>query len=750
MTHRSLTLSSLKQTDQPLVPEDSPSSPEQVLLIEDEPRLLRSLKALLQHQGLALTAAASGLEALEYLGQSRFDLVILDLGLPDIGGQEIMDFMNLHHMDAHVIVTSGAPEVESVIGALKRGAYDYLRKPYASEELLKAIDKALQHRRLQEENRQITSKLESSERVYRQLVDCSPDIIYTLDHVGCITFVNHRVQDLLGYNRDDILGKHYSELIADEDVERASYVFSAAKRGGCLTRRTELRFKSLKPGQAARTFSNELMTTPLPRPGGGGSNDATGAEVFGIYCVARDITDTRQADALISHQTYHDILTDLPNRVLFKDRLNLAMLQARRNNAKLAVMFIDLDRFKLVNESLGHRMGDELLQQTARRLKTCLRRGDTLARFGDDEFTAILPELTGMPDTARIANQFLECMKPAFELGGHAIHMTASIGIAFYPDNGTEIDTLIRNSDIAMYQIKAAGKNGHAFFHDSMLETSRQNIALEHRLHLAQHHGELEMYYQPQIDVTLGKIIGAEALMRWNHPERGLLGAGEFLPMAEDNGLIIPISDWMLGAICRDLLAWNATGCQDIRLSLNLSPQYLDRGDFDDKLQSALSQHNISPSQIEVEVTENICIRNPQAAIQQLDKLCQLGVSVAIDDFGTGYSSLSYLHRFPIHTLKIDRSFVMDIQDENAPFPVVLAIISIAKGLKLNLIAEGVETPTQAAYLQKSGCSVMQGYLYHKPLPQSRMVALLTEQASQATAPQNAEHPPMPSSLPEL
>jgi diguanylate cyclase (GGDEF)-like protein/PAS domain S-box-containing protein len=482
MTIRSLTLSSLNQTATSLGPEGVQIPLARVLLIEDEPRLLRSQEALLQNLGLVLTAAATGLEAIEHLRQSRFDLVILDLGLPDIGGQEIMDFMILHQMDAHIIVTSGAPEVESVIGALKRGAYDYLRKPYAREELLKTIDKALQHRRLQEENRQIAFKLESSEQVYRNLVDCSPDIIYTLDNFGCFTFVNNRARDLLGYSREYLLGKHYSELIDDEDMERAKYVFGEARHDRRLTRSVELRFKSFNPDNASRTFSNELMKTPVPRTDGLTQNEVAGAEVFGIYGVARDITDNRQADELISHQAYHDILTDLPNRVLFKDRLSLAMLQARRNDSKLAVMFIDLDRFKLVNESLGHRMGDELLQQTAHRLKTCLRRCDTLARFGDDEFTAILPELTGLQDATLIADKFLECMKPAFELAGHAIHMTASIGIAFYPDNGTELDALIRNSGIAMYQIKAAGKNGHAFFNDRMLGKlciTPQSVCLE-------------------------------------------------------------------------------------------------------------------------------------------------------------------------------------------------------------------------------------------------------------------------------
>lgn len=730
MTHQSLTLASLTPPHLRGVPGRTGSTPAvQVLLIEDEPRLLRSLEALLQHQGLVLSTAATGQEAMAHLKQSRCDLVILDLGLPDMGGLEIMDFMNRQATGAHVIVTSGSVEVESVIGALQRGAYDYLRKPYAREELLKTIDKALQHRRLQEENKKIAAQLASSEQLYRNLVDCSPDIIYTLDSAGCFTFVNHRVRDLLGYSRDDLLGKHYSELVHPEDLERAHHVFTDAGPDRRLTRLVELRFKSLNPNSAPRTFSNELMRTPLPRRGEVNPHETADSPVWGLYGVARDITETQLADALISHQNYHDRLTDLPNRVLFKDRLGLALLQARRSDAQLAVMFIDLDRFKLVNESLGHRMGDELLQQAAHRLSACLRRGDTLARFGDDEFTAILPELTDLQDATVMADQFLACMKPAFELGGHAVHMTASIGIAFYPDNGTDIDTLIRNSGLAMNQIKAAGKNGRAFFSDHMLETGRQNIDLEHRLHLALTHGELEMHYQPQLDVSTGKIVGAEALMRWNHPELGLLSAGEFIPMAEDNGLIMPISDWMLGAICRDLLAWNATECPAVRLSLNLSPQYLDRGDFHNKLQRALVQHHISPRQIEVEVTENICIRNPKAAFEQLDKLGQLGVSVAIDDFGTGYSSLSYLHRFPVHTLKIDRSFVMEIHDEKASFPVVLAIIAIAKGLRLNLVAEGVETLTQANYLQNAGCRIMQGYFYYKPLPQSRMVALLAEQA---------------------
>lgn len=703
-------------------------SPVHILLVDDEPRILSSLSELLKGRGYRLTKAASGEDAIRHLGQIPFDLVILDLHLPDISGHEIMDFMNTQQSGANMIVTSGASGIDAVIGALKRGAYDYLRKPYTREELLKTVDNALQQRRLRAENRNIALKLEGSEKKYRYLVDSSPDIIYTLDHEGCFTFVNDRVQQLLGFSCDELIGKHYSVLIFEEDLERANYVFNEKRGTYPLSRNVELRLNSRYADSATRTFSNELMTISFSENDKLHAFDGPRRELTGIYGVARDITERKRADDLIAYQAYHDILTELPNRVLFKDRLGLAILQAKRNESSLAVMFIDLDRFKLVNDTLGHGVGDELLQQVARRLKDCLRRCDTLSRLGGDEFTVVLPELNDRDDAALIAVKFMECLRTPFQLAGQQVHISASIGIAVYPSDGQSTEELLRFSDVAMYHMKAKGKNGHAFFDLSMLDVSSQKIALEHSLHLALENDELEMYYQPQVDVKTKKIVGAEALMRWNHPERGFLGAGEFLPFAEENGLMVPISDWMLEAICRDLLAWNAVGGEVVQLSLNLSPQYLDRGDFFEKLKNALAHHRIVPTQIEVEVTENICIHNPQTAIEQLDKLCQLGVSVAIDDFGTGYSSLSYLHRFPIHTIKIDRSFVMEIKDAALQFPVVLAIISIARGLGLNLVAEGVETPIQERYLENAGCKIMQGFLYHKPLSQGRLLELLRSQ----------------------
>jgi diguanylate cyclase (GGDEF)-like protein/PAS domain S-box-containing protein len=703
-----------------------------LLLVDDEPRLLASLRALLQDDGYELMTASCGREAVELLEQMPFDLALLDLRLPDLGGHQIMDIINRKKLDTTVIVLSGETGIEGAIGALKRGAYDYLRKPYSREELINTVGNALRQRRLEADNRRIAQQLDRSEKLYRYLVDSSPDIIYTLDEEGRFSFINDRVQQLLGFTRGELLGSHYSLLVHEEDLERAYYVFNERRTGERASRNVELRLKSVGGRGKGTIFDNTVMTLSFNSMGMYASREQTqGPEFFGTYGVARDITERKRAEEMISYQAYHDILTDLPNRALFKDRLGLAIAQAQRKGTELAVMFIDLDRFKLVNDTLGHICGDELLQQVATRLKAALRQGDTLARLGGDEFTLCLPELQNRHDAQVVADKALECLQKPFQLAGSDVHISASIGIAIYPHDGESIDELLCNADMAMYQVKAQGKNGYSFYEPSMLEASHQKITLEQSLRRALEQDELEMYYQPQVDARTGCIIGVEGLMRWHHPERGLLSAGSFLPFAEENGLMLPISDWMLQALCRDLAYWNTQLEQRVRLSLNISPQYLDRGDFVEKMKSALIRHRLSPSQIEVEITENVCIRNPQHAIEQLNKLGQIGVSVAIDDFGTGYSSLAYLHRFPVHTIKIDQSFIKEIQQQDGHYPVVLAIISIAQGLGLNVIAEGVETSTQMAYLQQVGCITMQGYLYHKAVSASQLLQLLRSQAPQ-------------------
>lgn len=688
------------------------AGPMQLLLVDDEPRILSSLLAVLSDSGYGLMTAANGLEAVRCLSGQRVDLVILDLQLPDFSGHEVMDFMHARGLDCDVIVTSGSMGIDAAIGALKRGAFDYLRKPYSREELHKAIDNAARQRRLRMDNLQIGLQLEHSERMYRDLVDSSPDLIFMLDSEGRFSFVNARVQYLLGCERDELLGRHFFTVLHEEDIAQANYALSQMPENQRVSRSIELRVKSRTTPQGYRTFSHELVS----------GTDSKGAQV--MHGVSRDVTDRNRADALILYQAYHDILTELPNRVLFKDRLDLALVHMKRNGTQLAVVFIDLDRFKAVNDTLGHAAGDELLRQVTSRLKDSLRSGDTLARWGGDEFTVVLPGIGGVEDAARIAGKFVEVMSSPFELEGQPVRVSASMGLALAPQDGTTVHALVRHADLAMYHQKTHGKSGYALFTVSMADVQVRRIALENELHLALERNELEMFYQPQVDAMSGSIVGVEALMRWNHPQRGLLAAGEFVPMAEESGLIVPMTDWMIDALGRDWLKWSRAR-HGISLSLNLSPQYLEQGHCFDKLRVAIERYAINPAKLEVEVTENICMRNLQVAVHQLESLCRLGVRVAIDDFGTGYSSLSYLHRFPIHTIKIDRSFITEIKDAAVQYPVVLAIISIARGLGLKLVAEGVETQTQERYLQKSGCAVMQGYLYHRPMPCSALMRLL-------------------------
>ncbi|MBD8532822.1 MULTISPECIES: EAL domain-containing protein [unclassified Massilia] len=706
---------------------DSGAAQSRLLIIDDDPRLLHSLHELLRDDDIQVTTSRTGKEALEQLASARFDLVLLDLCLPDVGGHRIMDVIRREKIDVDVVVISGRVEIEAAIGALKRGAYDYVRKPYSFEEILATVRNALEGRRLRQANRYIALELENSERMYRYLVDASPDIIYTLDDEGRFTYINDRVGRLLGFQREQLIGQPYQVLVFEDDLELANHAFNERRGDERAARNIELRLKC-SPRAAVQDPEQEaaVRTISLNASGMYLQDRASDKPGFvGTYGVVRDITERKRAEAVISYQAYHDILTDLPNRSLFQDRLGLALIQAKRKKTDLAVMFIDLDRFKLVNDTLGHFKGDQLLQQVARRLKACLREGDTLARQGGDEFTVVLPDLHQHDDAGLVAAKIIDSLQQPFQLDEHTAHISASIGIAVYPAHGESLDELLRNADTAMYQVKGEGKNGFAFFDQSSQELLERRIAFGHSLRRALANDELEMYYQPQVDSTDNRIVGVEALIRWNHPTRGLILPAEFLPYAEENDLVAPMSDWMIDALCRDVHAWKGV-CGDLKLSINIAPQTLDRGSFYDKMRGAIADYGIAPGQIEIEVTENICIDNPHHAIDQLRRLEQLGVSVAIDDFGIGYSSLAYLHRFPVNTIKIDQSFIRTIVDEEAHYPVVLAIIAIARGLRLNLIAEGVETDVQVRYLRAHGCTVMQGYRFHRPMPVGEFVALVT------------------------
>jgi len=702
-----------------------------LLLVDDDIRLLDSLQALLNGMGYELTTASSGKEAIDHLTRLKFDLILLDLRLQDMTGHQIMDFLRDREIDAHVIVLSGDTTIEAAISALEHGAFGYLRKPYDSRELLKLIDNSRQRKHLESHNRQISLRLERSESLYRYLIDNSPDIIYTLNSEGLFSFVNKRVTTLLGIECDWLIGKHFSELVHEDDLDRAAHIFNERRCADRATRNVELRLKCRKNVEQELYFNNTLITIVLNSTGVYSRDTGyTKHEFLGTYGVARDITDRKRADEMVTYHAYHDILTGLPNRILFKDRLSLAMSQCKRDQTELAVMFLDLDRFKRVNDTFGHAKGDELLQQVVTRVNEAIRGGDTLARLGGDEFTLVLPNLHDRQDAVVVAAKILDNLREPFEIDKQPIHISASIGIVIYPGDGDSTEELLRHADIAMHQVKSMAKDGYYIYDSTIADSSHHKIIIEQNLRNALTQGELEMYYQPQVDASNGNLVGVEALMRWNHPVRGLLGAGEFIPLAEEVGLMIPLSEWMLDAVCIDLKKWGEFCDGQFRLSINISPQHLDRGNLPEKILETLTRHGISPNLIEVEITESLSIRSPQQVIMQLNQLSRLGIIIAIDDFGIGYSSLSYLHTFPIHTIKIDQAFVHAIQSEQGHYPIVLAIIAIAKGLGLRLVAEGVETQTQSSYLQRSGCTAMQGYFYHQPMSSEKLLQMLQERVA--------------------
>jgi len=442
-----------------------------LLLVDDEPRMLASLQELLNHRHFDIDTASSGAQALTCLSRARYDLILLDLSLEDMDGQHVIDFINTHRIETDVIVVSGNMRIDAAIGALRGGAHDFLRKPFSQHDLFKTIDHVLTQRRLRQTNRDIAYQLELSERTYRYMVDASPDLIYMVEPEGRFTFVNDRACQMLGYDRRELIGQHYSILVHEEDFARARYAFNERRSGDRASRDVELRMTCrANAADIDNANANESSLVVSLNAVGMHSErvDHGGPRYLGTYGIARDITARKQADAIILHQAYHDVLTNLPNRLLFRDRLGQAILQSKRNQTELATMFIDLDRFKHVNDTFGHDKGDELLLEVTSRLKSCLRKGDTLARQGGDEFTVVLPDLHARDDARKVADKFLECLNLPFDLGGNKVTISASIGIAIFPHDGETIDELMRRADAAMYHIKGQGKNGQAFYTDMM------------------------------------------------------------------------------------------------------------------------------------------------------------------------------------------------------------------------------------------------------------------------------------------
>ena len=697
-----------------------------ILLVDDKLELLKSLEQLVTLHGYHPETALGGEQALARLRDHGYDVVLLDLVMPGVSGHDVLEFAAQESLTCKIIVVSGDASFTGVKHALHCGAFDFVKKPYEAGELISTMEKALRQCRIEADNTAVERQLRESEALHRFIVNSSPDLVYMLDRHGCFTFLNDRVESLLGYRKDELIGRHYSEIIDEDHLEHVRHVFDERRTGSRAASNVELRMKSRQPRRGRSLLHDQGVWMELTAMGVYDDPRERNRDGFaGTYGTARDITERKEAEQVINFQAYHDLLTQLPNRALLKDRLTLAIAQARRNKRKLAVMFLDLDRFKVVNDTLGHSMGDRLLKAVAHRLQSCLRSGDTLSRFGGDEFMLLLPEVRTRDDVVVIAGKILDRLAAPFTLDGHELFLGASIGIALYPEAGDNEETLIQNADIAMYHVKGQRRNGYQFFAEEMTHQFSTRLTLERELRNALARSELTVHYQPQVSLESGAIVGVEALVRWQHPGQGEVEPEQFLALAEETGLIAQVDQLVHRQAFRDVARWRDQGDPELKVAVNVSPGHLEQDNFVSRFQAALDETGLPPSAVRLEISESTLLRDIEVIVPRLRELRRLGVTIVIDDFGTGYSSLSHLSQFPIGALKVDRAFVADIRADRGSGSVIDAIIAMSQGLKLDLIAEGVENRSQLRYLRAQGCREVQGYIFSRAVPQATVAALL-------------------------
>jgi len=697
-----------------------------ILVVDDEMLILEGLTRLLGTRDYDVVTANGGCEALIAIGKQQFDAILLDLGMPDLNGSEVLRFVADRSAGTPVIVVSGDSTIDAAIRALRGGAADFVRKPYEPEELLRRIDNTLTRRRLERENNNILQRLQQSEKWHRFLVNSSPDFIYTLDGEGRFTFVNDRVESLLGYRREDLLGQHYSLVIHEDDVARAEHVFNERRAGDRSARNIEIRLKCNPGSRRPRLMNARCKTVELTATGMYDEEAGPFDQRFiGSYGVAKDVTERKQAEETVHYQTYHDLLTGLPNRALFRDHLGLMLAQAKRTQKPLAVLSLDLDHFKVINDSLGHTIGDELLLAVGSRLRQCLREGDTLARLGGDEFAVLLPTLVSRSDVDHICRKIIQVLSKPVYVKGHEIYISVSIGACVAPEDGDMIDGLIRQAEIAMYRAKSHGRSRLQFWESGMQAPYSERMQIEADLRRALARNEFVLFYQPQVDTASGEVRGFEALLRWWHPQRGLLAPADFIPVAEESGVIVPVGDWVLRQASAQIAEWRKAGLPPVRVSVNISARQLESPDFVDSVMRAVQVYSLDGQQMELEITESLLMRDFEANAIKLGRLSAAGIRLAIDDFGTGYSSFKYLSRFPIHCLKIDQSFVQEL-DREENMSIINAMIAMGRGMNLTVIAEGVESEAQHAKLRQMKCHEMQGYYYSPPISSHEATVLLS------------------------
>jgi len=683
------------------------------MLIESDVKGANAVCAALtasQEPQFEVTWVTSCAEALRRLPQPGIAAILVDLFLSDTRGIETFDRLFALVPQIPILILTSPEHESSALAALQGGARDYLFKDRIDGFLLpkllgRMIDRAASIEALSAEKDSAQATLNSI-----------GDALISTDAQGRVSFLNPVAELLTGWPRADAIGRPFAEVFRIVDSSTRAPLpdpMSIATR--------ENRTLGLTPDCVLiRRDGAEAAIEDSVAP----IHDRHG-QVTGAVMVFHDVTAARALGAKIAHLAQHDSLTNLPNRALLNDRLAQAIAFAQRHHEKLAVLFMDLDRFKHINDSLGHGVGDHLLQSIAQRITGCVRASDTVSRQGGDEFVVVFAEVSDANDAATCADKILASVRRPHHIDGHDIHVTASVGIVIYPDDGTDAAALLENADFAMYQAKDSGRDNYQFYKADLNSTATDRQVLEADLRQAIRRQEFELYYQPKINLHTGAVSGAEALLRWRHPVRGLVSPAHFISIAEESGMIVPIGQWVLREACRQGKAWQEAGLTPIRLAINVSAVELRAKDFVSGFDSLLRETGFDPGMLELELTETFLMQDSISTGEVLAGIKAVGVRLALDDFGTGYSSLSHMRRFPIDTLKVDQSFVRDVTTDAGDASVVTAVINMARSLHIQVIAEGVETLEQLEFLQRHGCPEAQGNYFSYPLVAGAFAELL-------------------------
>jgi len=563
------------------------------------------------------------------------------------------------------------------------------------------------------ERRKSQQALEQREKRFRTIVEKSWSGVVLLDANLNFAFAGSSTEHLIGYDEQELIGRSFFDFIHPRDLIAARGVFTNVLGSPNHEANGELRFRH-KDGSWVwlEGFSQNLLEEP---------------SVGAIVVNYRDVSQRKETEKQLEYRAYYDSLTGLPNRLLFRDRLVNSLAHAQRNRVGLAVMYLDVDHFKLVNDGLGHSFGDMLLADVARRLSGSLRASDTISRVGGDEFSILLPEVTNAEAVAGVARKILDSLARPFTVDGHDLFVTASVGISCYPADGDDVETLLKCADAAMYRAKELGRNQAQLFTASMNERYVRRLALEQHLHHAIEREQLELWYQPVYDRARRRIVSVEALLRWRDPNRGLVQPVEFIPLAEETGLIVPIGEWALRTALMQLRHWHDHGLPSLHMAVNISAVQLQQRGLVDVVRSALEDARLAPEMLQLEITESAAMQNFELTMTTLEELRAMGVGVAVDDFGTGQSSLIYLKHFPIDTVKIDKEFLREVTSDDTAAAIVSYVINLAHTLQLKVVAEGVETEEQYTFLRHYGCDLIQGYLFSPPLPVGEVFPFLQQ-----------------------